>query len=166
MTAMSPIQFERNIPLAPTRVIPILKGKLRVSNTDPHNQREKDLIPVPTSLGETMWVHPDIVKSQQWMTVTSRKSKGKARNSSSNVVSISTRETEEDVVSLTSSGDEESAFAADTGTPKSKTQSDKQYLKQYGEPIVNSPQPAEEVIKQSIRSSVKKQKSFGMSKLF
>ena len=90
------------------------------------------------------------------MTVTSRKSKGKTRNSSNNVVSISTRETEEDVVSLTSSGDEESAFAADTGTPKSKTLSDKQYLKQYGEPIVNSPQPAEEVIKQSTRPSMKK----------
>jgi len=35
-----------------------------------------------------MWVHPDIVESQQWTTVTSRKSKGKARASSSNVVSL------------------------------------------------------------------------------
>ena len=117
MTAMSPLQFERNIPLAPTRVIPIPKGKLRVINTDPHNQREKDLIPVPTPLGETMWVHPDIVKSQQWTTVTSKKSRGKVKTSSSNVVSISTRETEKDVASLTSSGDEESAFVPNTGTP-------------------------------------------------
>jgi len=36
-----------------------------VINTDSHNQKEKDLIPVPTPRGETMWVHPDIVKSQQ-----------------------------------------------------------------------------------------------------
>jgi len=50
-----------------------------------------------------------------------------------NLVGISTRETEEDVASLTSSGEDESALAADTGTPStSKTRSDKQYLKQYG----------------------------------
>ena len=46
-----------------------------------------------------MWVHPYIVKSQQLMTVTSRRSKSKARASSSNVVSISTRETEVDAAS-------------------------------------------------------------------
>ena len=50
-----------------------------------------------------MWVHPDIVESQQWTTVTSRKSRGKAKASCSNVVSISTRETKEDVAFLTSS---------------------------------------------------------------
>jgi len=64
-----------------------------------------------------MWVHPDIVERQQWTTVTNKKSKGKAKASSSNVVGISTRETEEDIVSLTSSGEEESAFTADTGAP-------------------------------------------------
>jgi len=64
-----------------------------------------------------MWVHPDIIESQQWMTVTNKKSKGKAKASSSNGVSISTRETEEDVTYLTSSGDEESAFVADAGAP-------------------------------------------------
>jgi len=86
-----------------------------------------------------MWVHPDIVENQQWTTVTNKKSKGKAKVSSSNVVGISTRETKEDVASLTSSEEEESAFAADTGAPpKSKTQSEKQYLKQYIEPIVDS----------------------------
>jgi len=58
------------------------------------------------------------------------KSKGKAKASSSNMVGISTRETEEGVDSLTSSEEEESAMAADTGTPSmSKTRSDKQYLK-------------------------------------
>jgi len=107
-----------------------MKGKLRVTNTDPYNQRDKGLISVPTPQGETMWVYSDIVKSQQWTTVTSRKSKGKAKASSINVVSISTRETEEDVASLTSSGDEESALVADTDAPPtSKTRSGKQYLK-------------------------------------
>jgi len=48
------------------------------------------------------------------MTVINMKSKGKARASSSNMVIISTKETEEGVASLTSSEEEESAFAADT----------------------------------------------------
>jgi len=80
MTTTSLIQFGRDLPLAPTGVVPILKGELRVINIDPHNQKEKDLIYVPTPQGETMWVHLDIVKSQQWTTVTSRKSKSKARD--------------------------------------------------------------------------------------
>ena len=104
-------------------------------------------------------VYPDIVKSQRWTTVTSRKSRGKAKASSSNVVSIFMRDTEEDVASLTSSGDEESALVVDTGIPPaSKIQSGKQYLKQYSEPVANSSQPAEEAIEQSTRPSVKKQK--------
>ena len=71
----------------------------------------------------------------------------KARSSSSNVVSISIRETEEDVTPLISTEEEESAFIADTGAPPtSKTQSGKQYLKQYDEPMVNFPQSAEETI--------------------
>ena len=116
------------------------------------------LIPIPTPQGKTMWAHPDIVKSQQWTTVTSRKSKGNAIASSGNVISISTRETEEDVASLNSSEDKESAFDADTGAPPiSKTRSGKQYLKQYDDPVVNSLQPAEEVIEQFTRPSVKKQ---------
>ena len=40
------------------------EGELRVINTDPHNQRGKGLIPVPTPQEETMWVHPDIIESQ------------------------------------------------------------------------------------------------------
>jgi len=75
------------------------------------------------------------------------------------MLSISTREIEEDVTSLTSLGDEESAFVADAGIPPTfKTRSDKQYLKQYGESVVNSPQPVEEAIEQSTKPSVEKQK--------
>jgi len=83
------------------------------------------------------------------MTITNRKSKGKARASSSNVLSVSTRETEEGIASLTSSGEEKSAFAIDIGAPStSKTLSCKQYFKQYGEPITISPYPVEETIVQ------------------
>jgi len=48
MTTSSPIQFGRNLPLAPTGVVPISKGELKVIDTDPHNQKEKGLISVPT----------------------------------------------------------------------------------------------------------------------
>jgi len=73
------------------------------------------------------------------------------------VVSVSIRETEEDVTSFTSSGDEKSAFVADTGTPlTSKTQSGRKYLKQYSELTVNSPRPAEKTIEQSMKPFVKK----------
>jgi len=135
-------------------VISIPKGELRVINTDPHNQKEKDLVPVLTPRGETMWVYPDIIENQQWMTFTSRKSKDKAKASSSNMVGISTRETE-DVASLTSSGDEESAFAADTGTSYSVRQT---ILEIVWRADGRLPQPAEEIIEQSTRPSVKKQK--------
>jgi len=65
MTTTSPIQFDWDLPPAPTGVVPISKGELRVINTDPHNQKEKCLILVPTPRAEIMWVHPDIVESQQ-----------------------------------------------------------------------------------------------------
>ena len=60
-------------------------------NTDPHQQQEKGLIPVFTPQGEIMWVHPDLVDGQQWTTVTNRRSKGKAKVSSCNVVCVSSR---------------------------------------------------------------------------
>ena len=79
-------------------------------NVDPYHQQEKGLVPVPTPRGEVMWVHPDLVDSQQWTTVTSRKSKGKARASSCNVAS---REAETDVPSLTDSEEETIALATE-----------------------------------------------------
>ena len=111
-----------------------------------------------------MWVYPDIVESQQWMTITHRKSKEKARASSSNVMGIFTRETEEDVASLTSSG-EESVLAADTGTPfTSKTQSGKQYLKQYDQLVAISSQPGKETTEQSTKQPMDKQKELRYAK--
>ena len=89
-------------------------------NIDPHNKKEKGLVPVPTPQGEISWVHPDIIESQHLTTFTHRKSNGKAKASSSNVMGISTKETEEDIVSLTNSGEEESALAAKTGTPSNR----------------------------------------------
>ena len=49
MTDTLPLQFDRDLLLAPTGVVSISKGKLRVNNTDPHNWKDKNLIPVSTS---------------------------------------------------------------------------------------------------------------------
>jgi len=61
-------------------VVPILKGELRVINIDLHNQRKECHIPVPTPQGETIWVHPDIIESYQWMNAQSGSPKAKLRH--------------------------------------------------------------------------------------
>ena len=94
-----------------------------------------------------------------------RKSKGKAKASSNNVVGNTTRETEEEVTSLTSSGEEKSALAANTGTlSMSKTRSDKQYLKQYGQLVANSSQPGKEIAERFTKQPVDKQKEIRYAK--
>jgi len=64
-----------------------------------------------------MRVHPDIIQSQQWTTVTNMKSKGKARVSSCNMVCSSSREPETDVTSLTDSEEEEIILAVEKEAP-------------------------------------------------
>ena len=106
------LQFGRQPP-TPSGVVPVPRGEIRVVNTDPHQQQEKGLVPVPTPRGEIMWVHPDLVDGQQWTTVTNRKSKGKAKATSCNVVCASSREAETDVPSLTNSEEEKIALATE-----------------------------------------------------
>ena len=55
-------------------------------------------------------VHPDFIESQQRTIVTNKKSKGKTKASSCNVVSISLRETKKGVASLIDSEEEESSL--------------------------------------------------------
>ena len=78
----------------------------------PHHQQEKGFVPIPTPQGEIMWVHHDLVDGQQWTTVTNRKSKGKAKASSCNVVCAFSREVETDVPSLTDSEEKTIVLAA------------------------------------------------------
>ena len=47
------LQFGKQPP-APSRVVPIPKGELRMINTDPHHQQEKGVVPIPTPQGEIM----------------------------------------------------------------------------------------------------------------
>ena len=97
-------------------------------NTDPHQQQEKGLVPVSTPQGEVMWVHPDLMDGQQWTTVTSRKSKGKAKASSCNVVCASSREAETDVPSLTDSEEESIVLTTEPSQLVAETRSGQSYL--------------------------------------
>ena len=106
------LQFGKQPP-KPAGVVPILKGELRVINTDLHHQQEKGLVPVPTRQGEIIWVHPNHIESQQWTTVSSRKSKGKARASPCNVVCTSSREVETNIAFLTNSEEETIVLAVE-----------------------------------------------------
>jgi len=84
--------------------------------------------------------------------MTNRKSKDKAKTYSCNVVSISSRETKEDVVSLTNLEEQEFALAIDQNTPPiSKTWFGKQYLKKYND-------------EQSMKQPMKKHKELHSSK--
>ena len=132
MTTMTPLQFGWNLPSAPTRVVPIQKGELRVINADPHNKKEKGLVPVPTLQGEIMWVNLDLIEGQQWTTVTNRKSRGKEKAHFYNVVCTSSRDAETDIASLTDLEEVEIVLAAKQNTPSvARTRSDQQYLKKY-----------------------------------
>ena len=75
MTVTTPLQFGRDLPPAPNRVVPILKEELKVIITDPHNKKEKGLVPFPTPQGGIMWVHPNLIENHQWMTVINMKSR-------------------------------------------------------------------------------------------
>ena len=81
------------------------------------------------------------------------------------MVSVSSRETEKGVVSLTDSEEEESALAIDQDAPlMSKTQSGKQYLKKYDEAVASLPKPTKETAEQSTKQPVNKQKELSYLK--
>ena len=121
-------------------------------NVDPHHQQEKGLVPVPTPQGEVMWVHPDLMDGQQWTTVTSRRSKGKAKASSCNVVCTSSREAETDVPSLTDSEEETIVLAAEPSQPLvAETRSGQSCLKKYDEMVATPPKPTTESAKPSTK---------------
>ena len=85
-------------------------------NIDPHNKK-KDMTPIPTPQGEIMWIHLDHIESQQWTIVTDKKSKGKGKASSCNVVCVSSREAERDVASITNSKEEEIVLTTEQSAP-------------------------------------------------
>jgi len=133
-------------------------------NIDPHHQQEKGPVLVSTPQGEVMWIHPDLVDGQQWTTVTSRRSKGKAKASSCNVVCVSSREAETDVPSLTDSEEETIVLAAEPNQLVAETRSGQSYLKKYDEMVATPPKPTTESAKPSTKQPVERQKELRFSK--
>ena len=101
MANMTSFQFEKELPSVPAGVVTIPKKELRVINTDPHKKRERPYF-CPYFLRRD-----NVGSPQHYRKLTMdncyTKSKGKAKMSFCNLVGISTRETEEDVASLTNS---------------------------------------------------------------
>ena len=136
-----------------------------MTNTDPHHQQEKGFVPIPTPQGEIMWVHPDLVESQQWTSVTNRKSKGKEKASSCNVVCAFSRETTIDVPSLTDSEEETIIPAAELNELlMAETRLGQSYLKRYDEMVASPPKPISKTTKPFARQPVEKQKELRYSK--
>ena len=116
---------------------------------------------------EIMWVHPDLVKSKQWTTVTNRKSKDKAKASPCNVVCVSSREAETDVPSRTDSEEEINVLVVELNAPLvAETHSGLLYLKKYNEMVTNLPKITPEPTKQSTKQPVEKQKGIRYAKAF
>ena len=114
-----------------------------------------------------MWVHPDLVKSKQWTTVTNRKFKGKAKASPCNVVCASSREAKIDVPSLTNSEEEIIVLIVELNAPLVvETYSGQSYLKKYNEMVTNPPKITPELTKQSTKQPVEKQKEIQYAKAF
>jgi len=113
---------------------------------------------------EIMWVHPDLVESKQWTTVTNRKSKSKAKASPCNIVCVSSQEAETDVPSRTNSEEEINFLAVELNA--SLVAPGQSYLKKYNEMVTNLPKITPEPTKQSTKQPVEKQKEIRYAKAF
>jgi len=99
-------------------------------------QRAKGLIPITTESGEIMWVHPDIVKDEQWEV-----NKPKLKGKTCNVVSLTADDDSMTVTSFSDSEGEKLALQPSISQPVG-TRSDKQYFRQYDQTPDRAPQPA------------------------
>jgi len=112
-----------------------------------------------------MWVHPDLIKGQQWTTIANRKFRGKAKVSPCNVVCAFSRKEETDVPSLTDSEEETIVLAAEPNAPLvAGTHLGQSYLKKYDEVVANLPKFTQEPTKQSTKQPMEKQKEFRYAK--
>ena len=89
-----------------------------------------------------------------------KKTKGKAKVFSCNMIGISTVEEDVDVAFLTDSDKKESAFIVKPEIPLAWTRSGKPFLRQYDEAVASSSKPIEKVAEQP----PKKQKELRYSK--
>ena len=99
------------------------------------------------------------------VTVTNRKSKGKAKASSCNMVCASNREAETDVPSLIDSEEETIVLTRELNKPLvAETRSGQLYLKKCDEMMASPPKPTVESAKPSAKQPVKKHEELQFSK--
>ena len=92
----------------------IPEGKLEVINPIDEEQEAKGLVPMMTKSGEIIWVHPDIIKDEQW-----ESSKLKLKGKSYNIVSLVMKDDAMIVASLSDSEEEKFAFTMQLATSQS-----------------------------------------------
>ena len=99
-----------------------------------------------------MWVHPDLIKDQQWTVGNRKKAKGKAKASSCNMIGVSTVEEETNIASLTDSEEEEEfVFNAGPEIPPAGTRSGRQFSKIYDEAVAGSSEPKGKAVEQPLK---------------
>ena len=81
---------------------PIPGVRLNVINPMVEKQEAKSLVPLAIKSGEIIWVHPDIVKDEQW-----ESNKPKLKGKSCNVIFLATDEDTATIASFSDSEEEE-----------------------------------------------------------
>ena len=105
------------------------------------------------------------MEDQQWTTITNRKSRGKAKASSCNVVCASSQEVETDIALVTNSEEETIILAEEPNAPLMvEPRSGQSYLKKYDKIVANPLKPTPEPTKQSTKQPVEKQKELRYAK--
>ena len=98
-----------------------------------------------------MWVHPDLIKDQQWTVGSNRRTKGKARAASCNMIGISATEEETNIASLTDSEEEEFVFNTEPEIPHAGTRSGRRFSKTYDEAVASPSEPKGKAVEQPLK---------------
>src|SRR3954468_11592310 len=149
--ATTTIVFGSNEPVALVQVNPIPQIEMTIVNTDPHQQKEKGLVPVNLTNGEVCWVHPDLVEDDQpWAPVVGRRTRvpkatahggrpgNKRATHTSNALSAFIMEKDEDCDAMLTDS-EEGLPAPATNPVVAATRSGRNFGYQYPEETVSPP---------------------------
>ena len=120
------------------RLTPIPNGEMKVTHPSSVEKKSKGLIPITLKSGEVMWVHPNIVKDEQY-----ESERPKCKGKSCNMISFSLGDDNGILANPITDSEEEHivlvvqpVVAEPTGTGSGKT-----YLKQYNQTSGEVQQP-------------------------
>lgn len=124
------LQFSQELP--PVKVsnwVMVPKVVARIVNVDPHHRQTQGLKSIPIKKRGMTWIHPNIVKDEQWTIVVSNK-KQKMENLDCHIISLEA-EYDDIPTSLLANSEEEQIILMADPILACSTQSEKLYLKQY-----------------------------------